>query len=475
MRTWRDRARKDDPNAWYDVDGVWPTKRATYETAHFLTGTNYAAASSSDTVMAFAASTLSGRREYVTDSTHVWEWNGTGFTDRTGGLTVGAMPMMAQYGDVTICVMGATVATAKSTGANFSALAGAPNGEVIVVQSNAVLVFNTNTSADGWAASDVGDYTNWTTGESASGRLIATPGPITAAVPFGNDVLAFKSDSIYRMRYVGGVVKWTTELIHTGIGCAYLGLSTSFYSKYQIAAGTNIVLFAGYYDFATSNPTSYIYAFDGVSAPYRVNEETTVLEGQIRYNPQTDVFTILAGLFNRAAYYYCHTTKCWGKWQTGGTLQTAMLQGALSAIEAAGSNHQKSNTPVFYERTTANNIKRWVNSTPPGDTVGTCYLQTTMVGSPEKKTTFTRLTPALIRRRDLGSDSATLELTLFRELQDASAQTTRSGIAEATNRQRFDLLGGTATDNFARFKVTYTALDVEVDDFIVKTAPEGEE
>ncbi len=473
MRKWQNRSAPNDPESWFDVDGMWPTKRGTYETAHFLTGTDYVASSAGAVAYSFCAATLSSRREYVVDATHIWEWTGAAFSDRTNSVTVGGNPMMAQFGDVTLCAMGASAATVKSTGGNFSVQTSAPQGEIICVQSNAVLIFNTNTSADGWAASDVADYTNWTTGEAASGRLIATPGPITAAIPFGNDVLVFKSDAIYRMRYVGGSVKWTSEVIHTGLGCAYLGLQTNVRAKYNLAAGTNVVLFSGYYDWATSAPTSYIYAFDGASPPVRVNPLTTVLEGPICYNPQTDVFAITARDFSpQTIYFYCATTGAWGKWATGLTQLSSPLLGTLTAHEASGSTHQKSNTPVQYEKVNANNIKRWQHATaPPGDTVGSCYLQTAKLGQPNGKTTFDRVIPLLRRRRDLGTDSATMSMELFRELEDTSAQTTQGSIAESTFRKRFDLKASSATDNFARFKVTWAALDVEVDDFLVKSHP----
>lgn len=479
MRTWRNLAAPNDETAWHDVDGVWPTRRGTYETSHVLTGTDYAASSANGVQYAFAAATLTGRREYVVDGARIWEWGGSSFTNRTGAITVGTHPMMAQYGNVTICVNGAAQATVSSTGGNFAAIADAPNGEIVVVQSNAVLILNTDADADGWHASDVGDYTNWTTGESASGRLIATPGPILAAVPFGDGVLAFKSDAIYRIRYVGGQVKWASELLYYGVGCAYLGQPANTRAKYHIAPGGSIVLFASYYDFATTQPTSYLYAFDGVSPPQRVNIETTVLEGPITYNPQEDVFAVVARDFlsgdNINVYFYCPTSNAWGKCTIDvDASSTAPVMGSIGGKTSGGSAHERSNLPVIYAQINANNIKRFEHADPPGDGVGSCYLQTSMVGRPDRKTVFNRVIPLLRRRRDLGTDSASMEMTLFRELHDTAAQTTRT-ISEASNRKRFDLLGGVAADNFARFKVTFTALDVEVDDFLVESKDAGRE
>jgi hypothetical protein len=173
-------------------------------------------------VYAFSGKGITSTRQFAVDGSHIWEWvSSLSITDQTGGVTVGSKPMMAQYGDVTICAMGAGASTVKSTGGAFSALAGAPKGEIICVHKNAVLIFNTDTSADGWAASDVGDYTNWTTGEAANGRLIDIAGAITAAIPFGDAVYVFKANAIYRMTYVGGTVN---------------GLSSSYRSESGVVA-----------------------------------------------------------------------------------------------------------------------------------------------------------------------------------------------------------------------------------------------
>jgi hypothetical protein len=133
---------------------------------------------------------------------------------------------------------------------------------------------------------------------------------------------------------------------------------------------------------------------------------------------------------------------------------------------------ETSSKPVYwrFRNITTGAMYRCAPSAPGSS--ATCYLQTTKTGSEEFKTVWDRLTPRLRRRTDLGTDSASLELTLFRELEDTSAQTTRT-IAESGARKRFDLMGGTAADNFARFKVTWTALDVEVDDFKIRGKPAG--
>jgi hypothetical protein len=464
MRRWQNLAPPNDPGSWYDVDGVWPTSTGSYEAVDFLTGTAVTATGSSlgaGTLYAYCAKTLSSRREYVITE-KIWQYAAGALTERTGGVSIGAYPMMAQYGDVTICVMGTAAPTVSSTGGNFAALAGAPQGEIVVVQSNAVVIFNTNTSADGWHASDVGDYTNWSTGESASGRIIQTPGPIRAAVPFGNDILVFKDDAIYRMRYVGGLVKWTVELAWKGVGVGVAPVD-DILGKYACCAGNSGVLFAAYYEVITGYISSYIYYFDGVSAPRRVNPLTKVVAGRMGYNPQQDTFFIAESDVSGVVYFYNATIDAWGFASTPFTGINSTQKPVLGDFSARS---EKSTMPVYYKATAADTITRYAHGATVGDNPGTCYLETAMLGKPDEKTHFSRVTPILRRRRDLGADSASLRLTLFREMHDTTAQTTRT-ISESTDRKRFDLAGGTCTDNFARFKVTFADLDVEVDDFLI--------
>ena len=475
MRKWQNLAPPNDPNSWYDVDGVWPTPVGSYETVDFLSGTNLTATGVGVSVVyyAFCAQTLSGTREYILADDCLFEYSGGTLTDRSGGIaTWGLYPMMAQYGNITIMVNGVNAAdTLSSSGGNFAVLSGAPKAEIVLVAANAVLMFNTSTSSDGWAASDVGDYTNWTSGEAATGRLIQTPGPITAAVPFGNDVIVFKADAIYRLRYVGGTVKWASEPIYRGVGVGVHPVNVNL-CKYSCRAGSAGILFAGYHEILTGYVSSYYYYFDGVSAPRRVNPLTKIPIGRIEYNPQQDTFAVVnsAAATLGQTHFYCPTSDAWGYSSTpipGAAAATYMpVSGDFSA------RGEKSTMPVFYATHTSNQVTRYAHGTPVGDIASSCYLQTAMAGSTDAKTLFSRLTPILRRRRDLGADSAALVVTTFRELTDTSAQVTSSSITESSTRKRFDF---NYSDNFARFKVTFTALDVEVDDYLIAQKPAGKE
>ena len=481
MRTWRNLAAPDDPTARYDVDGVWPTPRGTYETADYGSLTNLAATSGATEFVryAFQALTLSGSREYALTNTDagstpgVWEYAAGALTARTISGNMSLYPMMAQYGTVTVLVKGASNTTNSGTGGNFSALAGAPNGEIVCVLSNAVVILNTGTSTDGWHASDVGDYTNWTTGESASGRLIATPGQIVAGCTFGDAVYAFKENSIYRIRYVGGSVKWMTELVWVGVGCRANSSSVALKAKYYVCAGSDGMIFcAGNFNDGAVTGKRF-YRFDGTSPPQHINPETVINdEGPITYNPITNTYNVWgmgsSGTFY--LYYYCGTTGAWGRHISA--FPSSSSRGSVPVVGefAASGASFPSNMPVGYGRDTVDLIYRIVPDFSSASSV--CYFESTMFGRPDRKTRFDMVIPLLRRRRDIGTDSAALSFVLWRERHSSSAQSTRS-VTESTVRNRFDLQSAACVDNFARFKITYTALDVEMDDIQVVSLDAG--
>lgn len=476
MRKWQDLAAPDDPGSWFDVSDMWGTGRGTYETADgFGTETSTTATGESSLNAAWAFKGLSGDRAYLV-GTKIWQVNTStmALTDRTGGITIGTGLMMAQYGDITVLARGTSNSLASSSGGNFSALAGSPSAKFVCVQSNAVLAFNSSTSSDGWHASDVGDYTNWSTGEAASGRILENNGPITAAVPYGNDVYVFKADSIFRMTYVGGTVKWQVQKVVHGVGC-FDPLSGAWGGNYAVATNRGI-LFLGNTNFSGGYAW---WLYDGASPPVQLNDLTTVIAGFPTYDPIWDraviwyPYQVSAFVWRAKIYTYSFKDGLWGKCSeaalASGSNGITPVRGDQS-VSFSGSGGGTSLRAIFSGDGGANTVYYKVPVTPPAGSA--CYLQTSKIGSSDAKTTFDRLTPQLRRRTDLGTDSASLEMTLFREREDTSAQTTRT-ISESSTRKRFDLNGGACSDNFARFKVTWAALDVEVDDFALKSRPAG--
>lgn len=463
MRKWQDLAPPDDPESWYDVDGFWPTNRGSYETADSLSTTNYTATSSGTPVSAFSSFLISdGGLQFnyvVDDAGFIWRQpsSGTTMLNRTGSTGRGNTNSWAQFGDITILAQGSTIDTPGSpvagastlfanseTTTGFATLVGAPQASFAAVESNAVLLFRTSNAYDGWSASDVGDYTNWTTGEAASGRIFDPPGRITGAVSFRGSVYVFKPLGISRMRYVGGQVKWAVEKIWAGMGGSLP------------CAGANGILYQGAFQNAEAGtPYQGLYWYDGVNPPVLTNPMSSIAPSvaisAIVYCPRRDMFTVWAA---NAAYYFSPSVMAWGKY-------AAPLGGSPGTTAPITGNVDYSPTTGCWGTVSAGTLKLFFN---PTTSVGATYLQTMKVGDADGKLTFGRIIPYLRRRADLGTDSAVLSMELFREREDTTAQTTVGSIAESTFRKRFDILASAATDNFARFKVTYTALDVEADD-----------
>lgn len=476
MKTWRNKAAPDDPNAWADVSGMWPTPRGTYECSDvYDSGATKTATgeTSADGGSAWALKGLTAARVYVLGA-KIWEYSGGTLTDRTNAVSFDKQ-FMCQYGDVSVVAGGTTLA--GSTGGNFSSIAGSPSGAKIVVsQSNALVVFNYTSNVDGWAASDVGDYTNWSTGEAASGRILEQNGPITAAVPFGNDIIVFKADSIFRMTYVGGLVKWQIQKIVSGVGCA-TGQSGTCLAE---SCGDSIVFVGRPSSNSTFAPDKVqIYRFDGSSAPVLINPDCDfdMLAPVIMYDPQhRRVQLVDYSAVNVIPHYYCLDTGAWGRGQnlfsSFSTVKPLPVRGDFSAAMSLNSNSFGTTARALWQAGT-DSFKIYLPQSPGGTTALSAYVKTAKYGSPDRKTLFSRATPLLRRRTNNsgGSPACSLTADYFLERHDISAAVSRS-VTESTTRKRFDL--GDA-NCFGQFKVTFTDMDAEIDDLLLKTIPAGVE
>jgi hypothetical protein len=108
---------------------------------------------------------------------------------------------------------------------------GAPNCKIIetVVTSGGgfAFAFNTSdttygTSPDRWWCSALNDHTDWSVQaatQCTTGRLLGAGGAIVAAKRFGADsVVAYKTESLYHGRYVGGTTVWAWQEVND-VGC----------------------------------------------------------------------------------------------------------------------------------------------------------------------------------------------------------------------------------------------------------------
>jgi hypothetical protein len=141
----------------------------------------------------------------------------TGGTDSRWSFT--------QFGNTTVAANRADTIQSSNSGA-FADIASAPAAEIVFSVGAFVMALNVNDGAekpDGWhccAAFDVSDWVESVTTQSASGRLVSTPGQLTAGLRLGEYAVAYKSSSIYLGQYVGAPVVWDWLLVPGGeAGC----------------------------------------------------------------------------------------------------------------------------------------------------------------------------------------------------------------------------------------------------------------
>lgn len=177
---------------------------------------------------AVVATRLDGtRRVFAGTQTKLYELAGTSWTDRSTGTYTGSAESrwsFCQFGDTTVATNLADPMQA-STGTGFAPIAGAPKAKVVVsAANNFVIAFNTNDATfgqntDRWWCCAQNDQTSWTPNVSTSattGRLVAVEGPIQAALPLGDFVVAYKQRAIFLGTYAGAPIVWQWNLVPGG-------------------------------------------------------------------------------------------------------------------------------------------------------------------------------------------------------------------------------------------------------------------
>jgi hypothetical protein len=401
-------------------------------------------------------------------------------------MAIGTKPKMCQYGNITICAMGAAAGTPtiySTSGGAFADLTDAPHGEIVLTHKNVVLIFNyydgANTYNDGWWASDVGDYTVWTpsaTVEAANGRFLATPGPVVGACVLGDHVYAFKADSIYRGTYIGYPFFWQWDLVHKGVGM-------NANAKNAIVSCGDVIAFEAE-GFASDNGSAKIYLFDGVSAPFCINEELYLDEAAYRfyYDGEEGTIYIVNPSVVAAEQHFCYAynkkSRLWGLssklYGVADTSAPITVEGDSSAISShfLGGNNQ-ARSPVCWVFASEGNFKLQTSVTAASASAAMApYVTSHRYGVMDKKTLWDRVIPLLRDRANIsGLANPALSLTVktYTERHDTTAASTTS-VTEDTVRDRFYFA---KTDTYAEFKLTFTNIDAEIDDILVREKPAG--
>lgn len=166
------------------------------------------------------------RRVIAGTATKLYEYSGGTWSDVSGATyNAGADSRwsFAQFGNATLAASRGD-AIQRSTSGAFAAIATAPKAQIIFTVGSFVMALNVNDGTektDGWACSASFDETDWTasvTTQANNGRLVATPGAITAGGRLGEYAVAYKSTSLYLGQYVGSPAVWDWIPIQ-GAGC----------------------------------------------------------------------------------------------------------------------------------------------------------------------------------------------------------------------------------------------------------------
>lgn len=219
---------------------------------------------------------LSGtRRVFAGTATKLYELSAGAWVDVTravgGDYTGGADTRWSfcQFGNATIATNKTDAMQRSNTSGAFANIAGAPKAEVVFSVGAFVMALNVNDGADkqdGWHCCAAFDETDWTedvTTQSASGRLVDTPGILTAGLRLGDYAVAYKAKSIYLGQYVGAPAVWDWILIPGGeAGCVGKEAICDIGGAHLFLGDDNIWLFDGTRPVSIANNAVRQWFFD---------------------------------------------------------------------------------------------------------------------------------------------------------------------------------------------------------------------
>jgi hypothetical protein len=166
-----------------------------------------------------------------------------------------------QFGNVSLACNGVQKLQQSTTG-GFSDIADSPVGSKVCAAAGFVLLGDLSTAPDGWAASNIYDYLTWTPASNnvaSNGRLLDTPGRITAMVGLGQDVIAYKERSVYIGRYADSVIKWTWQLVPFSDGAVSQEAVVDIDGAHLFLGTSNFYLFDGSRPTPIGNPVREWY------------------------------------------------------------------------------------------------------------------------------------------------------------------------------------------------------------------------
>ena len=289
------------------------------------------------------------RRTFAGTAAALFELSGGSWVDRsdTGGYALGAETRwtFAQFGDSTLATAQGTTIQRSTTG-SFAAIAGAPEADIIFTVGAFVMALNTNDGSDkfdGWHCCAAFDDTSWSpsiTTQAAKGRLVSSPGALTAGARLGEYAVAYKTRSIFLGQYVGAPAVWDWIPVAGGdVGCV---------GKDALCDIGNVHFFVGEDNFYVFDGTAPIPVADNQVRQWFYNNSSPELRYKIKcvYDRQNDRVWIFypsknAGDCDSALVWHVKA-KRWGR-------ADRAIQAALNYISAATTYDTLSSVSATYD------------------------------------------------------------------------------------------------------------------------------
>jgi hypothetical protein len=272
---------------------------------------------------AVVATNLAGvRRVLAGTAVGMYELSGGVWTDvtRASPYTSGSDSRwsFAQFGD-SVLAANRLDAMQRSTGSgvDFADIASAPKAEIIFPVGSQVMALNVNDGAekpDGWHCCAINDDTDWTTSlttQAASGRLVSSPGAITAGAKLGAAAVAYKAKSIYIGRYVGTPSVWDWEQVAGGdAGCVGKNALCDLGGVHFVVGEDNVWLFDGTRPTPLADNQVRNWLYENSSPQYRYRTQCIF----DKKNDRVWVFfpSVSSEVCDRALVYHIKT-KQWGR------------------------------------------------------------------------------------------------------------------------------------------------------------------
>jgi hypothetical protein len=294
------------PGQIVEASNIISTMRG-YAIAPAGAATNVAALGAACTGMFFTRKTDGTTRSFAATATDIYELSTASWTDQGSKTSSTARVRFIQWGNITLMCDGATAVQESST-TTFAALSAMPKYRAGDAVGDFVVIGDTNEATyghqeDRWWTSAIGDYTNWTPAiatQCATGRLLDTPGPITAVRRLSSTQTAiYKQRAVYLGTMQGPPVVFAPILIANDRGAVSQEAVVDIGYKH---------LFFGY---------DGVYSFDG-SAPVEITGPIkSWLYGRVDFDRISTVQALHDR--NRSSVYWWYPAL-----DDGGTLQRAV-------------------------------------------------------------------------------------------------------------------------------------------------------